>query len=333
MHYSSKHALKPFQLPPFPNSTLFNGIGRTNVTTEGLKAPLHIQNVVKGKRYRIRLLQIACNPDYQFTIDGHTMTIIEVEGTTVKPYTVDSLHILAGQRYSFILHANQKVDNYWIRALPFPGRVSFNFEGGVHSAVLRYKGAPEVDPTTSQTPSKAPFDETQLVPLFPQRAPGKPHAGGADININLGISFNVTAENQKYLTLGGKAFSNPSVPVLLQILSGAKDASSLSPSGSVYALPKNKVIELYMPASTVDTGGPHPMHLHGHDMYVVRSGNSEKYNWNNPIRRDTISSGDAGSNLTVRFVTDNSGPWFLHCHIDWHLERFVSLNIILLPDP
>ena len=24
--------------------------------------------------------------------------------------------------------------------------------------------------------------------------------------------------------------------------------------------------------------------------------------------------------MTIRFQTDNPGPWFLHCHIDFHLE-------------
>lgn len=28
----------------------------------------------------------------------------------------------------------------------------------------------------------------------------------------------------------------------------------------------------------------------------------------------------AGDNVTIRFRTDNPGPWFLHCHIDFHLD-------------
>lgn len=30
--------------------------------------------------------------------------------------------------------------------------------------------------------------------------------------------------------------------------------------------------------------------------------------------------GGPGDNVTIRFKTDNAGPWFLHCHIDWHME-------------
>jgi iron transport multicopper oxidase len=38
----------------------------------------------------------------------------------------------------------------------------------------------------------------------------------------------------------------------------------------------------------------------------------------NPPRRDVVGVG--GSEVRIRFKADNPGPWFLHCHIDWHLE-------------
>ena len=64
----------------------------------------------------------------------------------------------------------------------------------------------------------------------------------------------------------------------------------------------------------------HPMHLHGHAFDVVRVAGSSDYNYANPVRRDVVSIGTASDNVTIRFTTDNSGPWFMHCHIDWHLE-------------
>ncbi|EEB92269.1 hypothetical protein MPER_09248 [Moniliophthora perniciosa FA553] len=64
----------------------------------------------------------------------------------------------------------------------------------------------------------------------------------------------------------------------------------------------------------------HPIHLHGHTFDVVRVAGSSTYNYKNPIRRDVVGIGNAGDNVTIRFRTDNPGPWFLHCHIDWHLE-------------
>ena len=46
----------------------------------------------------------------------------------------------------------------------------------------------------------------------------------------------------------------PTVPVLLQILSGAKSASDLLPKGSIYALEPNKSVELLIPGGVL--GGP-----------------------------------------------------------------------------
>ena len=46
--------------------------------------------------YRFRLVSISCDPSFTFSIDGHQMTIIEVEGTNVQPLTVDSIDIFVG---------------------------------------------------------------------------------------------------------------------------------------------------------------------------------------------------------------------------------------------
>jgi len=46
--------------------------------------------------YRLRLVSISCDPDYVFSIDGHQMSVIEVDGVNVQPLQVDSLRIFAG---------------------------------------------------------------------------------------------------------------------------------------------------------------------------------------------------------------------------------------------
>lgn len=59
-----------------------------------------------------------------------------------------------------------------------------------------------------------------------------------------------------------------------------------------------------------------------HNFDVIRVAGNSSYNFVNPVRRDTVSIGGGGDNVTFRFVTDNPGPWFLHCHIDWHLQAY-----------
>ncbi|OAX37246.1 Cupredoxin, partial [Rhizopogon vinicolor AM-OR11-026] len=63
----------------------------------------------------------------------------------------------------------------------------------------------------------------------------------------------------------------------------------------------------------------HPIHLHGHNFAVVKGAGNSTANFVNPVWRDTVDLGNAGDNVTIRFVTDNPGPWLLHCHVDFHL--------------
>ncbi|KAI9067925.1 multicopper oxidase [Trametes sanguinea] len=304
------------------DTTLINGLGRWagNPTSK-----LSVIEVQHGKRYRFRLMNIACDPNYMFSIDEHPMTIIEADGQNTKPHTVDKLQIFAAQRYSFVLHANQTVGNYWIRASP--DRIINNatgFENGINSAILRYKGAPNKEPSSTQQKTGVRFlDEADLSPLADEKAPGHPHPGGVDLALNLNLSMNGTE-----FFINGAPFIPPSVPVLLQILNGSRSAQQLLPQGSVYTLPPKSTIELSIPGGVI--GGPHPFHLHGHVFSVVQSAGMKEPNYVNPVKRDTVSIGMGGDNVTIRFVTDNPGPWFLHCHIDWHLQ--LGLAVVFAED-
>ncbi|EIW60660.1 phenoloxidase [Trametes versicolor FP-101664 SS1] len=298
--------------PPGSDATLINGLGRTAATPN---ADLAVISVTHGKRYRFRLVSMSCDPAYTFSIDDHSMTIIEADSVNTKPLEVDSIQIFAGQRYSFVLEANQDVGNYWVRADPLFGTTGF--DGGINSAILRYDTASPTEPTTTQATSTKPLKETDLEPLASMPVPGSAVSGGVDKAINFAFSF-----NGSNFFINGATFQPPTTPVLLQIMSGAQAASDLLPSGDVYALPSDSTIELSFPATTGAPGAPHPFHLHGHTFAVVRSAGSTEYNYDNPIWRDVVSTGTpaAGDNVTIRFRTDNPGPWFLHCHIDFHLE-------------
>ncbi|KAL0572350.1 laccase, multicopper oxidase, benzenediol:oxygen oxidorectuctase [Marasmius crinis-equi] len=293
-----------------PDSTLINGLGRWS--QGDLTAPLSVITVESGKRYRLRVVNTACDPMYDFHIDQHNFTVIEADSVSHQPVTADSVKIYAGQRYSVILEANQPVGNYWIRANPNVGSTGFTM--GINSAILRYVGASEEEPDNTAFTSAAPLSETSLIPLESPGAPGLPQAGGVDAAYHLNFQFGSTGT----FTLNGNTFTPPTVPVLLQILSGAQTPESLLPEGFVLPLPGDSTVELSFTGGLL--GIEHPMHLHGHTFDVVRPAGSSTYNYENPVRRDVVSIGGASDNVTIRFTTDNPGPWILHCHIDWHLE-------------
>ncbi|KAG6887009.1 hypothetical protein C0992_001200 [Termitomyces sp. T32_za158] len=203
------------------DTTLINGLGRN---CNGPATTLSVVNVIQGKRYRFRL------------------TIIEVDGVNHSPVIVDSIQIYSGQRYSVIVAATQPVGNYWIRALPSAGCTTF--ESGANSAIFRYLGAAPVEPTTTNSSLHNPLVETSLHPLEDPGAPG----GSAPADISL--CLNVTRVNGRF-AINGASFQPPNVPVLLQIMSGARSAQDLLPAGNVYTLPRNKTVELIIPGGSV----------------------------------------------------------------------------------
>ncbi|KAF7370179.1 Multicopper oxidase [Mycena sanguinolenta] len=261
-HYVSTIA----PLVPPPNSTLINGLGRYQ---GGPASPLALINVV--------------------------------DGTAHKPLTVDSIQIFGAQLLDSPTRSCSMQTSISITTgfAPNPNE-NTGFDGGIHSAILRYVGTHHVEPATVST-TTTPLVETALSPLIYSPVSDLPYPGGADVNINL------------------NSFTPPSVPVLLQILGGAQAAQALLPEGNVYTLPPNKVIEISIPSGSA--GAPHPFHLHGHTSHVIRSAGSDAYNFDNPIIRDVVSTGpSATDNTTFRFVTDNAGPWYLHRRIDWYLD-------------
>jgi iron transport multicopper oxidase len=221
---------------PFPNSVLINGLGRTPST---LSAPLATINVSQGRRYRIRLLNIACDPHFIFSVDSHNFTVIEVDGVNVTPVVVDSITIYASQRYSVILTASAPAGNYWIRAYPFKG--PSGFAGGINSAVLHYDAAPiaEPSPIDPPPPHSTPLDESNLTPLVPDVL------GIPDMRVNLEFAHD---PDKDIFAVNGVSFLPPSVPALLQILSGTRDPKEILPEGSVFPLGTG-VVEMSMPGT------------------------------------------------------------------------------------
>jgi hypothetical protein len=78
----------------------------------------------------------------------------------------------------------------------------------------------------------------------------------------------------------------------------------------------------------------HPIHLHGHDFFVLAQVPSNTFdlatsplNLNNPLRRD-VASLPGGGYLVIAFKTDNPGSWLMHCHIAWHASEGFALQFV-----
>ncbi|KAF7360980.1 putative Laccase-1 [Mycena sanguinolenta] len=296
---------------PVQDSGLINGVGRYE---GGPLVPYAVITVKQGLRYRFRVFSISCRPFMTLSFDNHTFDVIELDGVEHDPVAFQNADIYAAQRLSIVLNANQSIDNYWIRAPPTGGSPANNpnFNPNLTLAILRYEGAPDVEPTTVDVPGLK-MDDSLMHPIASE-GPGDLGSGPADFSMVL----NIAQPNPPFFDINGISYLSPSLPVLLQLLSGAAKPTDLLPSEQVIILPSNSIIDISIPGT-----GAHPFHLHGHNFDVILESNAVTPNFVNPPRRDVTPIN--GGNTTFRFFSGNPGAWFLHCHIDWHLEAGLAV--------
>jgi len=126
-----------------PRSILINGKGVLQDLYDSagrlFQTPRAVFTVEQGKKYRFRMINagiLYC--PIEVSIDGHNMTVIASDGSDVEPYEVESVIIMAGERYDFVVDAKREVGNYWLRAKGFADCGNFKV---FQTAVVNYKGA------------------------------------------------------------------------------------------------------------------------------------------------------------------------------------------------
>lgn len=178
--------------------------------------------------------------------------------------------------------------------------------------------------TTNET-TPVVMDESKLIPLeYPGAA-----CGSKPADLVLDLTFGLNRATGDWM-INGIPYKSPNTPTLLKILTdkdGVTESDFTQPEHTVI-LPKNKCIEFNIKGNS-GLGIVHPIHLHGHTFDVVQFGNNPP-NYVNPPRRDVVGATDAG--VRIQFKTDNPGPWFLHCHIDWHLEEGFAMVFAEAPE-
>lgn len=81
----------PTGAEPVPQAALMND-------TQNLKVP-----VQPGKTYLFRLVNVAAFAGQYVWIEGHNISIVEVDGVYTEPAEASMIYISAAQRYSFLV--------------------------------------------------------------------------------------------------------------------------------------------------------------------------------------------------------------------------------------
>jgi len=327
----AQHSLRG---PPTPDNILVNGTHVNAINDNGQYARM---NVVKGKKYRIRIINTSVDTTFSVSMDGHPFTVLTADFVPIKSFVADQLTLQIGQRYDVVITANQTVNNYWFRVSVGTacGSNAMTSSGKVLGAILHYDGAPTTgNPTSTGVAMRTSCDDeatSNLVPFVPNQVPTSIVGDAPNHKMTLNSFSNSSQNNLFRWTIDGNPFvidwNNPSLET---VLAGSKN---FGPNENVYTMEGANSWYLWWIQSASPIPLPHPIHLHGHDYYIVGSGpgtwdgSTAGLKFDNPTRRDTAIL-PAGGYMLIAFPADNPGMWIMHCHIAWHASQGLSVQFM-----
>ncbi|ESZ96035.1 laccase precursor [Sclerotinia borealis F-4128] len=331
--------------PIFPHvdNNLINGKGifNCNSTPGGICTPdagLSKFKFTKGKTHRLRLINAGSAGTQKFSIDGHQLQVTAVDYVPIIPYTTNVVTLAIGQRADVVVTASGQLnDAVWMRSdldVPCMTLTCTNPHG---LAAIYYDNA---NTTTAPTTTGVAWDSNDCandplhltVPYTAVKPPDTPA-----ITQNMEITVGVNSSGSALFTVNNITFRADYNSPLLLLAKQGTPVSTLPLDWNIYNFSTSPSIRIHL-TNLWDT--THPMHLHGHDFFVLAEGrgtwDGTITNPSNPLRRDTqlMRRGSVSSPtyLVIEFEADNPGVWPLHCHTSAHVSAGLLVNIFERPD-
>ncbi|KAF2661051.1 multicopper oxidase [Lophiostoma macrostomum CBS 122681] len=283
-----------------------------------------------GKLHLLRLINAGTEALQHFTIDQHNLTIVALDYVPVEPIETSVVHLSPGQRADILVRpATRAQGSFWMRS-DIDTACSAPLQPNALAAIYFEDADMEVLPQSVKTTyTKLGCATTALDESVPKTFQAPPNTSFTQ-PIEFTFRPNETgwiqfftndrqfrAEYGNPLLLKASTDLNFSAPVLA-------DLFDFGSNHSVRMVFKNYFT------------GAHPMHLHGHDFWILAEGFGEWdghiTNYGNPMRRDTHQMvgmlGETPSYLVIEILLDNPGVWALHCHISQHLLLGMYMNVM-----
>ncbi|XP_021809222.1 laccase-17-like [Prunus avium] len=130
----------------------------------------------------------------------------------------------------------------------------------------------------------------------------------------------------------------PISPVIPFNYTGTPPNNTMVSNGTkLVVLPFNTSVELIMQDTSILGAESHPLHLHGYNFFVIGQGfgnfdqNKDPANFNlvDPVERNTVGV-PSGGWVAIRFLADNPGVWFMHCHLEIHTSWGLKMAWVVL---
>jgi len=287
----------------------------------------------RGKKYLLRLVNSSTDSVFQFNIDGHSLEVIANDFVPIVPYNTSSVQVNIGQRYDVIVRADAEPGDYWLRS-GWTRNCGFNSNPADITGIVRYDAKSTALPTTTSNLklNEHCLDEPleKLVPHLKldvgKMAPVNSHLQVLNNTRDVNSFFHWTL-NTSSLVLDWKT------PTMTHVFN--KEPLFPTPYNvvSVNRTGTEREWAVLIIEDSSSLGIDHPIHLHGHDFWVVSQsrskwdGTTNGFNTRNPPRRDVASLPGRG-HLALAFELDNPGAWLVHCHIAWHASQGLSLEFV-----
>ncbi|KAF2642493.1 multicopper oxidase [Massarina eburnea CBS 473.64] len=280
---------------------------------------------VSGTSYRLRLVNAAVDTHWRFMIDDHTMQVIASDLVPIEPYNTTVLTMGMGQRYDIIVTADQDstADSFWVRAIP-QSACSDNDNADDIRGIIYYGDSTTTPSTSAYDYTDDCDDETDNITPYLSKTVGSTASISDEDAVTVGKN---TDSLFRWMLNSTTMVVEWSDPTLAQVLAGN---TTYDTSDAVVSLP-NADEWVYFVITTTQAV-PHPIHLHGHDFFILAQGegtysDSVTLNLDNPPRRDTAMLPASGY-LALAFQTDNPGAWLMHCHIGWHTSEGFAMQFV-----
>ncbi|GAM85433.1 hypothetical protein ANO11243_034400 [Dothideomycetidae sp. 11243] len=334
---------KPFHLA-LSNNNLINGkmnypcpAANTSSLVCTPNAGISKFQFTSGKKHRLRLINMSGDAVQKFSLDGHNFTVIANDFVPIVPYVTDVITLGVGQRTDVIVNGIGAANSaYWMRS-----NISCSPNDGVSPnavAAVYYQSADQNSVPTSVS-TVNPIKMTQCyndpinstVPYFPLTPDPNPPT-----TQELNIVYTVNSTGYNVWEINNSTFRvNYNDPTLLEAKLGA---TAYPTQENVYNFGSNSSIRLVV--YNYFQYGPHPMHMHGHNYFVLAEGtgtwDGHITNAANPQRRDTqlvapAPAAGVPSYIVLQILADNPGVWPFHCHIAWHVSGGLYVNLLERP--
>lgn len=313
--------------PPGASNILING------EAKGSNGGNYNQvTITKNKKYRLRLVNVAVDSYIRVSLDNHIMTVMTSDFVPINPFTTEWLLLAIGQRYDVVIHADQPSGNYWFRAESQTGCFSSNAATGL--AIWTYADANAGTPSSSAYQEPSGCLEPVMSPYWKQPVPSASFQNTLDTEITNAV-VTPGGDSMVVWALNKPIWVDYANPTLQYIMEGN---TSYPETYNVINTNGEGSWNYWLITSDPNTFGlDHPIHLHGHDFFVVGQGtgtydeSTANLNWNNPVRRDTATLPASGW-LAIAFSSNNPGAWLMHCHIAWHIGEGLGMQYVEAPD-